>query len=67
MTIRVGKPDVAPDVSAHVKGVDQGNAGQVHKQRGHHADDTVDARRSTGINARRRDPISPAMPNLPPG
>ena len=27
MTIRVGKPDVAPDASAHVKGVDQGNAG----------------------------------------
>jgi hypothetical protein len=67
MTIRVGKRDVAPDASAHVKGVDQGNSGPVQVQKGHHADDTVDARRSTGINPRKHDPISPAMPNLPPG
>ncbi|WP_127132320.1 hypothetical protein [Georgenia sp. SYP-B2076] len=67
MSIRVGRRDVAPDASAHVKGVDQGNSGPVEEQRGHHADDTVDARRSTGINPRKHDPVSTAMPNLPPG
>ena len=66
--IRVGKPDVKIDASAHTKGVPQGNApGNYEKQAGHHDDDTADARRSTGIGPRRHDPILPIMPNLPPG
>jgi len=65
--IRVGKADVAQDATAHVAGVPQGNHGPTDKQPGHHPDDTVDSRRSTGINPRARDPISEDMPNLPPG
>jgi len=64
--IRVGKPDIAPDAPTHVKGVHQGNEGPYDKQRGHHPDGTADARRSTGINAKKHDPILPIMPNLPP-
>jgi len=66
--IRVGKPDIKPDATAHTKGVHQGNApGAYAKQIGHHADGTADARRSTGIAPRRHDTILPVMPNLPPG
>jgi hypothetical protein len=66
--IRVGKPDVKIDASAHTKGVPQGNApGNYKKQAGHHDDDTADARRSTGIGPKRHDPILPIMPNRPPG
>jgi len=63
--IRVGKPDVKLDSSAHTKGVEQGN--RPRRQRGIHADGTADARRSTGIRPRKRQPILPIMPNLPPG
>jgi hypothetical protein len=63
--IRVGKPHVKVDASAHVKGVEQGNSRK--KQTGFHEDGTVDARRSTGIQPRKHDPIVPHMPNLPPG
>lgn len=63
--IRVGKPDVRVDQSSHTKGVKQGNSRK--KQAGHHADGTVDARRSTGVSPRKHDPILPIMPNLPPG
>jgi hypothetical protein len=66
--IRVGKPDVAPDTPSHTKGVKQGNQeGNYEHQVGHHPDGTADARRSTGVNPRKHDPILPVMPNLPPG
>jgi hypothetical protein len=65
--IRVGRPDVAPDTPSHVAGVHQGNTGPHDSQRGHHSDGTADARRSTGINPKKHDPILPVMPNLPPG
>lgn len=64
--IKVGKPDVEPDLPSHVDGVPQGNQ-KPAKQQGHHDDGTVDARRSTGINPKKHDPILPIMPNLPPG
>jgi hypothetical protein len=65
--IRVGKPDAKPDTPSHVKKVAQGNTGPFDVQPGHHPDGTADARRSTGIAARKHDAILPAMPNLPPG
>lgn len=65
--IRVGKPDVRPDAPTHVPGVHEGNKGPNKKQRGHNADGTADARRSTGVNPRKHDPILKLMPNLPPG
>jgi len=66
--IRVGKPDVRPDTPTHVQGIHQGNAsGNYKKQRGHHADGTSDARRSTGISPTKHDPILSIMPNQSPG
>jgi hypothetical protein len=63
--IKVGKPDVAIDAPSHVKGVEEGNTPK--KQSGMHDDGTVDARFSTGISPKRHDPLTEAMPNLPPG
>jgi hypothetical protein len=66
--IRVGKPDVRPDAPSHILGVHQGNKkGAYERQIGHHPDGTADARRSTGIQPKKHDPILPIMPNLPPG
>jgi hypothetical protein len=66
--IRVGKPQVKPDVSAHTKGVHEGNQRGGYKRAvGHHDDGTADARRSTGVRPKRHDAILPVMPNLPPG
>ncbi|MCW3000206.1 MAG: hypothetical protein JWN65_3755 [Solirubrobacterales bacterium] len=65
--IRVGKPDVSPDLPSHTKGTYQGNAkGNYEKQPGHLADGRSTAERSTGVDARRRNPILAGMPNLPP-
>ncbi|TDD23260.1 hypothetical protein [Nonomuraea diastatica] len=65
--IRTGRPDVHPDASSHVKGVKEGNSrGNHDKQEGHLPDGRSTARRSTGINPRKHDPIDPDMPNLSP-
>jgi hypothetical protein len=66
--IRVGKPDVSPDLPAHTPGVMYGNArGNYEKQRGHEPDGRSTAKRSTGVNADAMEPIDPSMPNLSPG
>lgn len=66
-TIPVGKPKVSPDAPAHVPGVRQGNEpGGYDEQPGHLDKDRSDARRSTGIDAQHRNPISRDMPNLSP-
>lgn len=69
--LRVGKSDVKLTAPSHVKGVREGNgSGHLKRQKGFH--DVQDRRaygsgaRSTGINARSRDPIDPRMPNLSP-
>ena len=74
--IRVGKPDTTPDAPAHTPGVNQGN-----EPGGTDADPGLEytgeagaerstarsyARKSTSINAEKRNPIDPSMPNLPP-
>jgi len=65
--ITVGRPDVRPDRAAHVRGIRQGNKkGSYKSQAGHLPDDRSTARRSTGINPKRRDPVLPDMPNLSP-
>ncbi|WP_344317302.1 hypothetical protein [Acrocarpospora pleiomorpha] len=64
----MGKPDVAPDTTSHVKGVREGNQGRARRQQaGHHRDGSADARRSTGVRPKKENPILPVMPNLPPG
>ena len=66
--IRVGKGDVKPDLPAHTPGVMSGNSeGNYEKQAGHLPDGRSTAERSTGVNAKARNPIDPRMPNLSPG
>jgi hypothetical protein len=74
--IRVGKPDTKQDASAHTPGVRQGNEpGGIEGDPGLYpageygvgrpgAKST--ARKSTGINPEKRNPIDPNSPNLPP-
>jgi len=66
--LKVGKPDVRPDAPSHTPGIKMGNSeGNYAKQKGHLPDGRVTAERSTGVGAKRREPIVPqAMPNLPP-
>ena len=64
----MGKPDVSPQTPSHVKGIKQGNSkGNYESQAGHKPDGRSTAERSTGINAKAREPIDPSMPNLSPG
>lgn len=66
--IKLGRRDAKVDASAHTPGIRQGNApGGYERQKGHKADGSSTAARSTGINPDARDPIDPRMPNLSPG
>jgi hypothetical protein len=66
--MRLGRADVEPDAPAHTPGVKQGNAkGNYERQVGHLPDGRSTAERSTGVNAKARNPIDPRMPNLSPG
>jgi hypothetical protein len=71
--LRVGKPGTSPTRPTHVTGIREGNRrGNIDRERGIHQDPddprfaTGTAERSTGINARARNPIDPRMPNLSP-
>ncbi len=65
--LRMGKPDVEPDFTAHVPGIMTGNqTGNYEKQIGHQPDGTSTAERSTGISPKAGNPIDPRMPNIPP-
>ncbi len=71
MGIRVGKPDTKMDAPSHVPGVRQGNQpGGTEKDPGLEETGKYTARsyarKSTGINAKSRNPIDPNSPNLPP-
>ena len=74
--IRVGKPDTTHDAPSHTPGVNQGNepggtdadpgleeTGEVGAGR---PSMTSTARKSTGINPEKRNPIDSNSPNLPP-
>ena len=66
--LKLGKPHTSTDKPTHVKGTKSGNStGNYERQPGHLSDGRGTARRSTGINADKRDPIDPRMPNLSPG
>jgi hypothetical protein len=74
--IRVGRPDTTHDAPSHVPGVAQGNApggtdaepGLVETGETGAGRPTMrsTARKSTGVNAEKRNPIDPKSPNLPP-
>jgi hypothetical protein len=67
--VRRGKPKARPDASAHTSGIPEGN-----RRPGADRDFVVvdhgtiraTARRSTGINPSRREPIDPRSPHLTP-
>lgn len=74
--IKVGKPDTTHDAPSHTPGVSQGNepggtaadpglveTGQIGAGR---PSMRSTARKSTGINPEKRNPIDPNSPNLPP-
>ncbi len=56
----VGKEQVKLTTPSHVPGVSEGNANRTHE---HVA---TKPNRSTGIDAKRHEPIDPAMPKLTP-
>lgn len=68
--LRIGEPDTTVAAPSHVPGVHQGNKrGNIAKQKGielKNGGARGTAARSTGINAKARDPIDPRMPNLSP-
>ncbi len=71
--LRVGRAQVNPSRPSHVRGVREGNRrGNLKREKGFvlHEDDPRfawgTAERSTGINAKARNPIDPRMPNLSP-
>jgi hypothetical protein len=65
--LKVGKPDVSPDLPSHTPGVNQGNAkGNYEAQDGHLPDGRSTAARSTGLDPDAHGPIDPRMPNLSP-
>jgi hypothetical protein len=62
--IQVGKPAVGQTTPSHTRGV---RAGNEHKMAIPESGiSRASARRSTGINARDREPIDPRMPRLSP-
>jgi hypothetical protein len=68
MRIKLGKRQTKTDAPAHTPGIKQGNSrGNYERQSGHNPDGTSTAERSTGVNAKAREPIDPSMPNLSPG
>jgi hypothetical protein len=61
--IVIGRRKGRPSRSSHVTGVREGNAGTTGARE---PGILPGGRRSTGINARRREPIDPRMPKLSP-
>ncbi len=63
----VGEAQVHPSKPTHVPGIQQGNSpGHYEKSPGHLPDGRSTARRSTGILAKKHEPIDPRMPNISP-
>lgn len=66
--LRVGQPDTTHDAPSHVSGTRQGNSTVVKDPGISKVGGKLktNARRSTGINAAARNPITPGAPNLSP-
>ncbi|MGI8548614.1 MAG: hypothetical protein ACR2M1_15020 [Gemmatimonadaceae bacterium] len=62
--IKVGKPQVSTTLPSHTPGTLEGNSSK--QQKGILPEQKSNASRSTGINAKARNPILPSMPNLSP-
>jgi hypothetical protein len=66
--LKVGKPDTTQDSPSHTPGTRQGNSPAVKDPGFERVGNRlrVTARRSTGINAEARRPITPGAPDLSP-
>ena len=68
--VRVGRPDTKPSAPSHTKGVREGNeADGAGRQQGFRLEKgklRATGRRSTGINAKDREPMDPRSPKLTP-
>jgi hypothetical protein len=65
--LKVGRPDTAPDASAHTPGVYSGNSkGNYESQAGMLPDGRRTAESVTGVNPSAHGPIDKRMPCLPP-
>jgi hypothetical protein len=69
--IRVGQSDTTPSAPSHTRGVHEANEpGRLEREPGivnlNGTGARATARRSTGINAERRNPVDPGSPNLSP-
>jgi hypothetical protein len=65
--MKLGKQHTSTDKPTRTPGVRQGNApGSYDSMVGHLPDGRSTAARSTGVNADKREPIDPRMPNLSP-
>ncbi len=66
----VGRPQTSPSKPSHQAGVREGNLRQSFRREPGLEEDGLSGyatgRRSTGINARDREPIDPRMPKLTP-
>ncbi|MGH9534605.1 MAG: hypothetical protein ACRD2E_07080 [Terriglobales bacterium] len=64
--LRVGKPETAVDAPAHTPGVHKGEEWALRAREPGRVGAARTARDATALNPRRRDPIDPRMPYLPP-
>ncbi|HEX5435749.1 MAG TPA: hypothetical protein VFW98_01220 [Gemmatimonadaceae bacterium] len=65
--IRIGRAVTTLTTPSHTRGVREGNEPGGYKAQGGHLEDgRSTARRSTGINADKRNPIDERSPNLSP-
>ena len=60
------KHDTTPDKPSHTPGTRKGEEWSLYSTEPGRENNTTTARNSTGINAKKRQPIDPRMPNLTP-
>jgi hypothetical protein len=60
------RQQTTPDAPSHTPGTHRGEGWSRHKSEPGREGETRTSRDSTGINADKRAPIDPRMPNLPP-
>lgn len=65
--IKRGKGQASPDTPGHTPGIQQGNqTGSYESMPGHLPDGRSTAERSTGVDAKARNPVDSSSPNLSP-
>lgn len=62
----MARQHTTPDAPSHTPGTHRGEEWMRHSKEPGRENRTPNARSSTGINAKNREPIDPRMPHLPP-